>query len=87
MLQDNKKNESAISQESSVFFCLKLCRLLELSKGISLDFKFRCYGNQNQNYCLLLKKRKVYCLSNKSDVHKVILKQYSLIVTAGSVNL
>ena len=50
--------------------CLKLCRLLELSKGISSDFKFRCYGNQNQNYCLLLKKR-VYCLS-KSDIHKVI---------------
>ena len=25
--------------------CLKFCRLLELSKGISLDLKFRCYGN------------------------------------------
>ena len=33
---------------SGVFFliCLKLCRLLELSKGFSLDFKFRCYGNK-----------------------------------------
>ena len=54
---------------SGVFFliCLKLCRLLELGKGILLHFKFCCYGNQNQNYCLLLKKQKVYCLS-KSDV-------------------
>ena len=52
-------------------FCLKLDRLLELRKGFSLDFKFRCYGNQNQNYCLLLKKQKVYCLS-KSDIQKVV---------------
>ena len=49
--------------------CLKLCRLLGLGKEISLAFKFRCYGNQNQNDCLLLKKQKVYCLS-KSDVQK-----------------
>ena len=47
--------------------CLKLCMLLEPSKGISLDFKFRYYGNQDQNDCLLLKKQRVYCLS-KSDV-------------------
>ena len=25
--------------------CLKFCGLLEVSSGISLDFKFRCYGN------------------------------------------
>ena len=58
---------------SGVFclICLKLCRLLELDKEISLHFKFCCYGNQNQNYCLLLKKQKVYCLS-KTDVRKVI---------------
>ena len=58
---------------SGVFclICLKLCRLLELGKEISLHFKFCCYGNQNQNYCFLLKKQKVYCL-NKTDVRKVI---------------
>ena len=58
---------------SGVFclICLKLHRLSELGKGISLHLKFCCYGNQNQNYCLLLKKQKVYCLS-KSDVRKVI---------------
>ena len=26
--------------------CFKICRLIELCKGISLDFKFFCYGNQ-----------------------------------------
>ena len=63
--------------------CLKLCRLLELGKGISLDFRFRCYGNQNQNECLLLKKQKVYCLSNLCSNSN--LKQYSLITAASSV--
>ena len=55
-------------------FCLislKLCRLLELGKRILLRLRFCCYGNQNQNYCLLMKKQKVYCLS-KSIVWKVI---------------
>ena len=45
--------------------------LLERGKEFSLNFKFRCYGNQNQNDCLLLKKQNVYCLS-KSDVKTVI---------------
>ena len=57
------------------FICLKFCRLLELSKRISLDLKFRCYGNQNQNDCLLLKKQKVYYL--EQGVSKNNLKQYS----------
>ena len=58
---------------SGVFclICLKLCRLLELAKEFCFISKFCCYGNQDQNYCLLLKKQKVYCLS-KSDVRKVI---------------
>ena len=45
---------------SGVFclICSKLCRLLELGKGISLHFKFCCHGNQNQNYCLLLKNKR-----------------------------
>ena len=66
-----KKNEKCNISELCCMICLKLCRLLELSKGILLDFKFRCYGNQNQNNCLLLKKQKVCCLS-KSDVQTVI---------------
>ena len=35
------------------------------------SFQICCYGNQNQNYCLLLKKQMVYCLS-KSHVRTVI---------------
>ena len=70
MLQDKKKLKCSISGLCCLI-CLKLCILLELRKRISLDFKFRCYGNQNQNDCLLLKKQKVYCLS-KSDVQTVI---------------
>ena len=63
---------------------LKLCRLLELSKGILPHFKFRCYGNQTQNDCLLLKKQKVYC-SKQKWCSNSNFKQYNLIVTAGSV--
>ena len=65
-----KKVKCNIS-ELCCLICLKVCMLLELSKEFLLDFKFRCYGNQNQNDCLLLKKQKVYCLS-KSDVQTVI---------------
>ena len=65
------------------FICLKLCRLLELSKGISLHFKFGCYGNQNQNDCLLFKKQKVYCLSKCFSKNN--LKQYISIVTASRI--
>ena len=52
-----KKYKCNVSGVFSLVY-LKLCRLLELSKGISLCFKFRCYRNQNQTYCLLLKKTK-----------------------------
>ena len=69
--------------------------LLELSKGISLDTKFRCYGNQNQNHCIygFHAKQKVYCLSKTKGLlfkqkwcSNSNLKQYSLIVSEGSVN-
>ena len=57
MLQYNEKMKVQYLR-SLLFDCLKLCRLLELGKGISLHFKFCCYGNQNQNYCLLLKNKR-----------------------------
>ena len=63
--------------------CLKLRRPLELSKGNELEFKFRCYGKQNQNDGLLLKKQNAHCLS-KSDIQTVILN-ISLIFTAGGL--
>ena len=78
-----KKRKSNIS-EVFCSFCLQLCRLLELSKGILLHFKFRCYGKQNQNDCLSLKKTKGVLFQEKC-FSKNDLKQYSLIVTAGSV--
>ena len=49
MLQDKKKLYCNVSEVFSLI-CLKLCRLLEPSKEFSLDFKFRYYGNTNQNY-------------------------------------
>ena len=70
---------------SGVFclICLKLCRLLELGKGISLHFKFCCHGNQNKKYCPLLKTKDLlfkqkWCSQNN-------LKQYSSIITAGGI--
>ena len=55
--------------KSLLFDLFETLHAVELGEGISLHFKFCCYGNQNQNYHLLLKKEKVYCLS-KSDVEK-----------------
>ena len=68
-------------------FCsigLQFCRLLELSKGILLDFKFSCCGNQNQNNCLLLRKTKGLLFKRKYFSENN-LKQYSLIITAGNI--
>ena len=70
MLQDNEKMK--VQYLSSLLFALfETLQAFRTQKGFSLDFKFRCYSNQNQNYCLSLKKQKVYCLS-KSDVQKVV---------------
>ena len=66
MLQDNEKMKVQYLR-SLLFDSFETLQPDRLSKGISLDFKFRCYVNQNQNDCPLLKKQKVYCLSN-SDV-------------------
>ena len=48
MLQDIEKWKCNIS---GVFclICLKFCKLLEVNKRISLDFKFRCYSISNEN--------------------------------------
>ena len=70
ILQDNEKMKVQYLR-SLLFDLFETLRLLELGKGILLHFKFCCYGNQNQNYFILLKTQKVYCLS-KSDVYKVI---------------
>ena len=34
---------------SLLFDLFEFCRLFEVNKRISLDYKFRCYGNSNEN--------------------------------------
>ena len=67
ILQDNEKMK--VQYLRSLLF--DLFETLQAVRTWQRNFKFCCYGNQNQAYCLLLKKQKVYCLS-KSDVRKVI---------------
>ena len=66
ILQDNEKMkvEYLRSLLSELFETLQAVRTWQRNFA---SFQIFCYGNQNQNYCLLLKKQKVYCLS-KSDV-------------------
>ena len=40
-----------------LFEILQAVIVLDLNKGILLDFKLWCYGNQNQKNCLLLEKQ------------------------------
>ena len=61
---------------------LKFCRLLELSKRISLDFKFRCYVNQNQNDCRLLKKGLLF---KERGFSKTSWNNTVFIITAGYI--
>ena len=48
MLQDIEKMKVQYLI-SLLLICLKFCKLLEVNKWVSLDFKFRCYGNSNEN--------------------------------------
>ena len=48
MLQDIGKMKAQYLM-SLLFDLFEICRLLEVNKWISLDFKFRCYGNSNEN--------------------------------------
>ena len=48
MLQDIEKMKRNTSWVFCLI-CLKFCRLLEVNKWISLDFKFRCYGNSKES--------------------------------------
>ena len=55
-LQNNEKMKVKYLK-SLLFDLFETFRMLELGKGILLHFKFCCCGNQNQNYCLLLKNK------------------------------
>ena len=69
---------------SLLFDLFETLQAVRTWQNISLHFKFCCYGNQNENYCLLLKKQKVYCLS-KSDVRKKFETIQFVIDIAGSI--
>ena len=62
MLQDNERIKVQYLR-SLLFGLFEILQTARTWQRTSLDFKSCCYGNQNQNDCLLLKKRKVYCLS------------------------
>ena len=53
--------------------------LLELSKGISLDFKFCCFGSYNKNYkpfmIYLCLKTKDYCFLTRKVFHQFFFKK------------
>ena len=66
LLQDNEKMK--VQYLKSLLFALfETLQAVRTWQRNFASFKFCCYGNQNQNYCLLLRKQKVYCLS-KSDL-------------------
>ena len=61
---------------SGVFcsICLNFCKLSELSKGISLDFKFCWFGNQNKNNKQLFKTKDYCFLTIRKAHHQFFLK-------------
>ena len=49
-----------------------------MNKGISLDFKFRCYGNSNENNWLFFKNKRLLFSHNKKSVSPVFLQNLTL---------
>ena len=70
MLQDNEKLKVQYLR-SLLYDLFETLQTVRTWQRNFASFQICCYGNHNQNYCLLLKKQKVYCLS-KGDVQKVI---------------
>ena len=74
ILQENEKCKCNISG----FFCLiclKLSGLLELSKRISLDFKFSCFGIYNNNNKPLFKNKRLLFSHDKKSVSSFFFKK------------
>ena len=57
ILQDNEKMKVQYLRSLLFDSFETLQAVSERSEGISLHFKFRCYGNQSQNDCLTLKNK------------------------------
>ena len=56
ILQDNEKMKVEYLM-SLLFDWFETLQAVRTWQKTSLHFKFCCYGNQNQNYCLLLKNK------------------------------
>ena len=72
ILQDNEEIKVQYLK-SLLFHLFEFCRLLELNKGISLDFKFCCYGNWNKNNKPLFKNKRLLFSHNKKSVAPIFL--------------
>ena len=49
-----------------------------MNKGISLDFKFRCNGNSNENNWPLFKNKRLLFSYNKKSVSPIFLQNLIL---------
>ena len=49
-----------------------------MNKGISLGFKFRCYGNPNENNWPLLKNKRLLFSHNKKSISPIFLQDLTL---------
>ena len=49
-----------------------------MNKRISLDFKFRCYGNSNENNYPLFKNKRLLLSHNKKSISPIFLQNLTL---------
>ena len=49
-----------------------------MNKGISLDFKFRCYGNSHENNWAFFKSKRLSFSHNKKSVSPIFLPNMTL---------
>ena len=49
-----------------------------MNKGISLDFKFRCYGDSNENNWPFFKNKRLLFSHNKKSVSPILLQNLTL---------
>ena len=63
---------------SVLFDLFEILQAVEVNKGISLDFKFRCYGNTNENRKPLSKNKRLSFPQNKKSVSPIFLQRMTL---------
>ena len=82
ILQDNEKMKVEYLR-SLLFDLFETLQAVRTWQKNFASFQICCYGNQNQNYCLLLKTKDL--LFKQKECSKCNLEQYSLITTGGRV--